>query len=396
MQDLTTRAAREIESLDLPDPLDLRLTKGVCPSRAAFAAAHIVAKLGVSDKLPPPEQIDWDSTLAFRRYLWSLGLGVAEAMDTAQRSLLGWEAASELIARTLAEARSGAESYPWPEVIAGAGTDGISPQSNPTFSQLVDEYVRQAQFIQSRGGTVMLLSSPFIPRLFPGSSRYVELYTEVTRQLDGPLFIHWLGPMFAPELEGYFPENSFWTIMDSNAEKIAGVKVSLLDESLETQIRLRLLPNRQIVLTGDDYHYPSLILGKPAALDGPPIRIGSREFPIGDFSHALLGIFDAIAPVAAKALEHLALGDQAAYLSLMNGTRALAELIFQFPTYLYKAGVVFLAYLNGHQDHFSLLGGLHQARPIEHYIQVFRLAAACGALRDPPEARRRMLHILRA
>lgn len=359
------------------------------PVRIAYAAAHVVRKKDADAERPIRDQIDWDATIAFRRHLWSLGLGVAEAMDTAQRSLLGWGAASELIERTLGEANATRKNYAWPEVIAGAGTDGLETQT-PSLAQIIDEYVRQGAFIQSRGGTVILLATPLMPRLFPREEDYVEVYRRVADQLRPPVFVHWLGEMFAANLRGYFPGDSFTRIMEENAGRIAGVKLSLLDEQREVEIRRRLRANGQIVLTGDDYNYSRLILGEGGRGGAPFIRLGGKDFPTGDFSHALLGIFDAIAPVASRALDHLTRGETEKYSELMDATIPLARLIFEPPTENYKAGVVFLAYLNGHQDHFTMLGGLEKARSRAHYEEIARLAGECGVIADRGEARRRM------
>jgi hypothetical protein len=365
-------------------------------ARLAYAAAHVVTTPDYKfdpEKSASIEDIDWNRTLEFRRYLWSLGLGVAEAMDTAQRSLLGWEIASELIHRTLADAKAHRTEVAWTETIAGAGTDGIST-AEPTLTQLIDEYVRQGEFIQSRGGTLMLLATPHLPRMRASESQYAEVYREVSRQLEPQLFVHWLGPMFAANLAGYFPGNSFWRIMHENAGRMRGVKLSMLDDQMEIDMRRRLRADAQIVLTGDDFNYAALVKGD-ASIDGEPrITISNRSFPAGDFSHALLGIFDAIAPLASDALGALSRGDIAGYDKLMNPTLSLARLIFEPPTENYKAGVVFLAYLNGHQDHFTLLGGLESARTKEHYAKVLRLAEFCGVLRDPDDARRRAEKIL--
>ena len=381
------------ESIEWIDPPDLVLDPSVKPSRLAYAAAHVAIKPVYDARESAGDQdllnaIDWEATLAFRRYLWSLGLGVAEAMDTAQRSSLGWSVASELIARTLEAARAGSRAGKWTETIAGAGTDGLTAEES-TIGELASEYIRQGRFIQERGGTVMLLASPVAARCLSGPSQYVQLYTEVCRELDGPIFLHWLGPMFDSRLEGYFPGESLFQIMERNAGVIRGVKLSLLDDAFELETRRRLRPSGQVVLTGDDYHYSKLILGEGTAAGERTLDIGGHEFPIGDFSHALLGAFDAIAPVAAKALQCLARGDEAGYTNLMAPTELLSRKIFEPPTECYKAGVVLLAYLNGHQDHFGLLDGLERRRSPEHYLEVFKLANRCGALRDPALAAER-------
>ncbi len=373
-------------------------------SRLAYAAAHVVVRKDKSREAEgkgksAAETIDWGATLNFRKHLWGLGFGVAEAMDTAQRDLLGWDAASELIALTLAEAcdsrkwgQAAASLQPVPifaEVIAGAGTDGLPNAKPESLSQVISEYVHQGEFIQSRGGTVILLASPLMPKWFGRAEDYIELYTQVSRLLDPPLFVHWLGEMFAPSLAGYFPDDSFFRIMDANADRIRGVKISLLDKNFEIEARRRLRPNGQIVLTGDDFHYPELILGDGSAGGGEIFEVHGRQFPIGDFSHALLGIFDPIAPVAAEALRALDAGNIQRYSDLMEKTRPLALKLFEPPTSCNKAGVVFLAYLNGHQDHFALLGELERKRDKSHYAEILQLAEQAGVLTDLAEARRR-------
>lgn len=362
------------------------------PARLAYAAAHVVTKpempVGFTGRGTELAQwIDWDRTMAFRRYLWSLGLGVAEAMDTAQRNQIGWDIAAELLDRTLAEARKG--DFAWPEVMGGAGTDGLAATDKPTLSAMVDEVVRQANFIQSRGGSVILLATPLMPKHFPRDADYVEFYSQIARQLKPPVFLHWLGEMFLADLKGYFPGNSFYEIMDRNAGVIKGVKLSLLDDAMEIEMRGRLRENSQIVLTGDDYHYTDLIVGDGTTGGSPYLEVHGRKFPTGDFSHALLGIFDAIAPAASRALGLLAGGDAEGCRRMMGATEELARVIFEPPTQFYKAGVVFLAYLNGHQDHFALIGGLERERSHEHYSQVYELAKVAGVLCDANEAERR-------
>lgn len=394
-----------IQQLTLPDGSNqqievqegpiFRPDSAIRPARLAYAAGHLVTKIDRNALAPIQDQIDWERSLAFRHHLWKLGLGVAEAMDTAQRDVLGWGAAAELIDRTLAEGRERKSKGLWAETVCGADTGDLSGEVS--FSQIVDEYVRQGRFIQERGGAVILMATPLMPKLFPKPDQYVDLYKEVANQLESPILLHWLGEMFAPALAGYFPENSFYEIMDNNADKILGVKISLLDEAFELSVRERIAKNNQVVFTGDDFNYSNLILGDGTGqlkADSDPSSDGANAFegatgtfeinghtyPVGNFSHALLGIFDAIAPVAAHALERLSAGDVEGYKALMEPTVPLGRHLFCAPTSAYKAGVIYLAHLNGHQDHFDALVDLHKKRSTEHYAEIIKLANDCGAL----------------
>ncbi len=415
-------------------------------NRLAYAAAHVVAlpappagppagpPSGTQSGPPPGPQtgaptgalpgplagslrdsIDWEATLRYRRHLWSLGLGVAEAMDTAQRELLGWETSAHLLDVTL---RAAAER-PGCRVIGGAGTDQLA-SGTPSLTEIIDAYVSQAEFIHARGGRVILFPTALLPRLYPEPRHTVEVYRTVSRHVSRPVFVHWLGEMFAPALKGYFPGQSFWDVMADNP-RILGVKLSLLDEAREEGIRRRLAPQGQVVLTGDDFNFPALIQGaphgpgaaalksaslksaalestalQPAALPVAAFEFEGARYPSGDYSHALLGIFDGIAPVAARALACLARGDTDGYARLLAPTVPLARHIFGEPTRFYKAGLVFLAYLNGHQEHFHLLAGLERERDILHYAELFRLAHAAGVLEDPVSAYERFRPLLDA
>jgi hypothetical protein len=368
-----------------------------CFSRLAYAAAHVVAKPanGAAAADPrSPDSVDWDATLRFRRHLWHLGFGIAEAMDTAQREILGWENAARLLDMTLADARA----EPGRGVIGGAGTDTLAT-STPTLRQVIDAYVAQAEFIHERGGRVILFPTHFLPRHFPAPGHYLEVYRAVTQEVSKPVFLHWLGDMFAPALRGYFPGDSFRRITQDNP-KVLGVKLSLLDQRLEEAIRRRIAPQGQVVLTGDDFNFPALIRGGKGAGDGRGFQsrafhFEGRGFPVGDYSHGLLGIFDGIARVASRALICLAQGDAREYDRLMAPTVPLSRHIFKAPTQHYKAGLVFLAYLNGHQSHFHLLADAEQRRDMAHYVELFKLANAAGVLDDPESAYERFQPVLR-
>jgi Protein of unknown function (DUF993) len=315
-------------------------------------------------------------------------------MDTAQREAVGWECSALLLERTLAAAREA----PGRRVLGGAGTDSLATDA-PSLAQLVDAYVAQVEFIHERGGRAILFPTPHLPARFPEPRHYVELYRAVSAQVSQPVFVHWLGEMFAPALAGYFPGDSFWRIMEDNPN-LLGVKVSLLDQGREEAIRRRLATGGQVVLTGDDFNYPALIRGSgrgtPIGSGGARFAFDGGEWPLGDYSHALLGIFDAIAPVASHALTLLAAGDAAGYERLLAPTVPLARAIFGAPTRYYKAGLVFLAYLNGHQREFHLLEELETRRDMAHYGELFRLADAAGVLDDPPGAYERFRPLLAA
>jgi hypothetical protein len=362
-------------------------------NRLAYAAAHVVAKPrnGAATSDPrSPESIDWEATLRFRLHLWHLGFGIAEAMDTAQREILGWGNASRLLDMTL---RAAAE-LPGRGVIGGAGTD-LPTDASPTLRQVIDAYVRQAEFIHERGGRVILFPTAILPRSFPEPRHYVEVYRTVAKEVSKPVFIHWLGDMFAPHLKGYFPGHSFWQIMVDNP-KLLGVKLSLLDQRLEESIRRRLAGQGQVVMTGDDFNFPALIKGGGQPVAGKPFVFAGRSFAMGDYSHGLLGIFDGIARVASRALACLATGNLPEYDRLMAPTVPLSRHIFKAPTQHYKAGLVFLAYLNGHQSHFHLLADEEGRRDMAHYVELFKLANAAGALDDPETAYERFQPLLRS
>jgi len=322
--------------------------------------------------------IDWDATLGYRHHLWDLGLGVAEAMDTAQRGMgLPRRAARELVRRSTAEARSrGAR------IACGAGTDGLDP-GDATLDDVIADYLEECTLIEGGGSDVILMASRALARAARGPDDYLAVYDKVLSQTGRPVILHWLGAMFDPQLQGYWGSDDLdvatetvLQLIDANSARVAGIKVSLLDQDREIDIRRR-LPEGVRLFTGDDFNYPSLIKG-----DGQSA------------SDALLGIFDAIAPVAAAALQALDAGDLERYDQLFGPTVPLSRKVFEAPTYHYKTGVVFLAYLRGFQDHFRMVGGLEGARSLHHLCELFRLADQAGLLADPDEAVRRMLPVL--
>jgi hypothetical protein len=346
----------------------------------AFAAAHVVCDPLVTTSLTAPARLDWDATLAYRRHLWFHGLAVAEAMDTSQRGMgLNWSVAQELIRRSLAEARN----IPDARIACGGGTDHLTAFADVTLDDVIGAYEEQCTFIEQHGGQIILMASRALATLAKGPDDYHRVYGRILQQVRQPVILHWLGDMFDPALTGYWGSTDLdiametcLNIISENRDKVDGIKISLLDLERERILR-RLLPGKIKMYTGDDFNYPELIQGDERG-----------------YSHALLGIFDAIAPAAAAALHALDHGDAKRYEELLAPTVPLSRHIFQTPTYCYKAGVVFLAYLNGHQHHFRMVAGLENARSILHYSELFRLADQAGLLRDPELAVRRMKLVL--
>lgn len=347
--------------------------------RVAYAAAHVVAD-PLADADPWLEAaVDWDATLDFRRYLWGLGFSVAEAMDTAQRGMgLDWPVSQELIRRSLNEAR---RLGVLDRVACGAGTDHLLVTTS--LDEVIRAYEQQCEFVESLDGRVILMASRALAACARSAEDYAYVYGRVLRQVKQPVIIHWLGDMFDPALAGYWGSDDLdvatetcLRVLGDNAAKIDGIKMSLLDEQRELDVRRR-LPRGMRMYTGDDFNYPSLIAGDAEG-----------------HSDALLGIFDAIAPAAAAALAALDAGDAAMYEAILKPTVELSRHIFQAPTRFYKTGVVFLAYLNGHQRHFTMVGGQQSARSVVHLCQVFRLADRACLLRDPELAAQRMHQFL--
>lgn len=344
-------------------------------SRTAYAAVHVVAD-PLADVGPTgPARLDWDATLAYRHYLWSLGLAVAEAMDTAQRGMgLDWGTAKELIRRSAGEAQAVGGT-----IAAGAGTDHLPLRSGLTLEDVIAAYEEQCAYVEAQGARVILMASRALAAIAHGPQDYARVYGRILSQVSRPVILHWLGDMFDPQLAGYWGAPDLPTAMASclgiigdHAAKIDGIKISLLDAAREIEMRRRLPPGVRMY-SGDDFNYPELIAGDDQG-----------------FSHALLGIFDAIAPAAAAALRHLDAGDRARYDAALAPTVPLSRHIFQTPTFHYKTGVVFMAYLNGHQSHFRMVGGQESARSVVHLSELFVLADRAGLLRDPDMAVSRM------
>ena len=351
-------------------------------NRVAFSAAHVVADARAANDPWPDASVDWDQTLRYREYLWDLGLGVAEAMDTAQRGMgLDWPTSLELIRRSVAAANARGGAL----VFSGAGTDHLALDAVKTIDDVAAAYEEQIAAIEAVGGRIILMSSRALAAVARSAEDYAAIYDRVLSQVREPVIIHWLGDMFDPALAGYWGTPDLDAAMDiavsvinTNAAKIDGVKVSLLDKEKEIAMRRRLAPGVRMY-TGDDFNYAELIAGDA---DG--------------YSHALLGIFDAIAPAASAALVSLAKGDAASFHDILAPTVPLSRHIFRAPTRFYKTGVVFMAYLNGYQDHFTMVGGQESARSTLHLAELFRLADAAGLLRDPELATRRMRTVLAA
>lgn len=354
-------------------------------NRVAFAAAHVVADPRANVDPWLDAAIDWEATLAYRRYLWSLGFHVAEAMDTAQRGMgLDWSASLELIRRTIVEART----TPGAVVFSGAGTDHLAPDPSAPLERVIGAYEEQCAAIEGLGGRIILMASRALAACARSADDYAKVYARVLTQVQAPVIIHWLGEMFDPALAGYWvgrdtsdPDHSraldvCAQVIRDHAAKIDGIKISLLDVAKEIELRRR-LPAGVRMYTGDDFNFAALIGGDARG-----------------HSEALLGIFDAIAPVASTALTALSEGDRASFDALLAPTVPLSRHIFAAPTRFYKTGIVFMAWLNGHQSHFTLIGGQQSARSILHLAELFRLAGAAALLRDPDLACARMRTLL--
>ncbi|WP_250441398.1 dihydrodipicolinate synthase family protein [Caballeronia sp. AZ1_KS37] len=360
-------------------PLDVR-TPAAPFNRIAYSAAHVVADPLRAGELNGTPAIDWARTLDYRRYLLQQGLGIAEAMDTAQRGMgLPWPSALELITRTI----EGTRDIPGARIASGCGTDHVAPRDISTCDDVIRAYGQQLEAVQRVGGRVILMASRALAKVARTPDDYRRVYREVLAMCDQPVILHWLGEMFDPELEGYWGADDHrgaarvcLDVIGENVGKVDGIKISLLDDAKEIAFR-RSLPSSVKMYTGDDFNYPSLIAGDEHG-----------------FSHALLGIFDAIAPAASQALAALANDDLDTFHALLSPTVPLSRHIFRAPTQYYKTGVVFLAYLNGFQDHFFMPGGHHGMRPPAYLADVFRLADQARLLRDPALAIERMRKVL--
>ena len=346
-------------------------------TRTVFSAAHVVADPFTNSDPTGPSVLDWHQTLAFRRHLADLGLGIAEAMDTAQRGMgLDWSGALELIKRTRSE-------LPDALVFSGCGTDQLDPAKARDLEDVKRAYLDQVEAIQSLGGRLILMASRALARVAQDPEDYLRVYGDVLAACDQPVILHWLGEMFDPALAGYWGAESFddtleiaLRVIEQNGSKVDGIKISLLDKDKEIIMRRR-LPGGVKMYSGDDFNYPELIAGDEQG-----------------FSHALLGIFDPLAVAVGKAIDHLDQGDKAGFHAILDPTVPLSRLIFRAPTQFYKTGVVFLAWLNGHQNHFVMLGGAQAMRPLPYFVECFKLADQCGLLAEPDLAVQRMSRLL--
>lgn len=340
-------------------------------NRIAYAAAHVVANPLADNDPWLDSAIDWDRTLAFREHLWSLGFGVAEAMDTAQRGMgLDWAQSLDLIQRSVSAAKTGGHL-----IACGAGTDHLAPGPDVTIDDVIAAYEMQCEAVEATGGRVILMASRALAKVAQSPDDYARVYTRVLSGLSQPAILHWLGEMFDPALGGYWGSQDHMQAMDTcldvittNAAKIDGIKISLLSAEKEIAMRRR-LPECVKMYTGDDFNYPDLIAGDEEG-----------------FSHALLGIFDPIAGAASQALGALRASEDTAYRAAFEPTVPLSRHIFKAPTRFYKTGVVFMAYLNGHQDHFTMIGGQESTRSTVHLAQIIKLANDAHLFTDPDQA----------
>ena len=368
LADFTTSAPREFARALPPYP------------RVAYAAAHVVADALAEQDPWLDAKVDWDRTIAFRQHLWSLGLGVAEAMDTAQRGMgLDWVGAQQLIRLSLDAARD----VPGALIASGAGTDHLAPGPDVTVDDVIRAYEEQCAAVEAMGGRIILMASRALAKAAESPADYERVYARVLSQVRQPVIIHWLGEMFDPALEGYWGNGDHMRAMEvaldvihAHAAKVDGVKISLLDDQKEIAMRRR-LPEGVRMYTGDDFNYAELIAGDAQG-----------------HSDALLGIFDPIAPAVGGAMAALAQNDLATFHAILAPTVPLSRHIFRAPTRFYKTGVVFMAWLNGHQDHFTMVAGQQSTRSIQHLSELFRLADAAGLLSDPERAASRMRALL--
>lgn len=355
-------------------------------NRIAYSAAHVVADARAANDPWLDCSIDWETTIAYRRRLWSRGLGVAEAMDTAQRGMgLDWPTSLELIRRSIDASRD----VPGAFLASGCGTDHLAPDAAKSVDDVIRAYEEQMAAIEKLGGKLIVMASRALARVAKSPADYERVYDRVLRQAREPVILHWLGDMFDPALRGYWGSldvpaamNTALGVIEANAAKVDGIKISLLDKDHEIAMRRR-LPAGVRMYTGDDFNYAELIAG-----DG----VGAA--PTHRHSDALLGIFDAIAPAASAALAALTAGDTARFHAILEPTVPLSRHIFKAPTRFYKTGVVFMAWLNGHQSHFTMVGGQQSTRSLPHFAELFRLADAAGLIEQPDLAARRMTALL--
>ena len=355
-------------------------------NRVALSAAHVVADARAAIDPWLDCAIDWDATIAYRLRLWRMGLGVAEAMDTAQRGMgLDWPTSLELIRRSIDASRD----VPGALLASGCGTDHLALDQVRSVDDVIRAYEEQMAAIEALGGRLIIMASRALARVARSPQDYERVYDRVLRQARQPVILHWLGDMFDPALKGYWGSDDLSVAMDTalgivqaHADKVDGIKISLLDREQEIRMRRR-LPEGVRMYTGDDFNYAELIAG-----DGVGVHANQQQ------SDALLGIFDAIAPAASAALAALSAGDTARFHEILAPTVPLSRHIFRAPTRFYKTGVVFMAWLNGHQDHFVMVGGQQSTRSLPHLAELFRLADAAGLIEQPELAVHRMRQLM--
>jgi len=391
-------AEGQLISYTMNGPRDFPRPEKPLTSRKVYAAAHVVPVMTAENVPGAPAELDWEATLAYRHELWSYGLGVADAMDTAQRGMgLDWTATKELIRRSAAEAAQVVRTGRYPAldgrsvrdlIACGAGTDQLNLSTVSTGQTGLDAvlaaYQEQLQVVENSGAKVILMASRALAKVANGPADYLSVYSRLLEQAKEPIILHWLGPMFDPALAGYWGSDdvpaateTFLELITAHAEKVDGVKVSLLDAEHEKQLRAA-LPESVRLYTGDDFNYPELIDGDEHA-----------------HSDALLGIFAAIYPAASAALQAYDAGQPERGREILDSTRALGKHIFAAPTLYYKTGIAFLSWLNGQQSGFQLVGGLHSGRSLTHLAHIFVLADQAGLLRDPQRAAERMTSLLK-
>ena len=375
-------ATGRLETYKLRGSVPLKPKSRMTFNRIAYSAAHVVSNPRAAVDPWLQCAVDWDTTIDYRRHLWSLGLGVAEAMDTAQRGMgLDWPTSLELIRRTL----DAAQDVPGSQVASGCGTDQLVLEDVTTVDEVIKAYEEQLEAIEKLGGKLIIMASRALARVAKSPADYERVYDRILSQVKQPVVIHWLGDMFDPALLGYWGsadvEQAMSTalgIIQSHSHKVDGIKISLLDKDKEIAMRRR-LPPRVRMYTGDDFNYAELIAGD-----------GFGNDIVNGQSDALLGIFDAIAPAASAALTALAEGKLDTFHAILGPTVPLSRHIFMAPTRYYKTGVVFMAWLNGHQSHFSMIGGQQSTRSVQHLAELFRLADAANLLEHPELAAHRM------
>ena len=379
-------ASGRLENYKLRGSVPLKPKSRMPFNRIAYSAAHVVSD--PLAKVDPGLQcaVEWDATIDYRRHLWSLGLGVAEAMDTAQRGMgLDWPTSLELIRRTL----DAAQDVPGSQVASGCGTDQLLLENVTTVDEVIAAYEEQMEAIEKLGGKLIIMASRALARVAKSPADYERVYDRILSQVKQPVVLHWLGDMFDPALLGYWGSanvaqamNTALGIIQSHSHKVDGIKISLLDKDKEITMRRRLPPSVRMY-TGDDFNYAELIAGDGF---GPNIVNGQSD--------ALLGIFDAIAPAASAALTALAEGHLDTFHAILGPTVPLSRHIFMAPTRYYKTGVVFMAWLNGHQSHFSMIGGQQSTRSVQHLAELFRLADEANLLEQPELAAHRMKNLM--